>query len=41
MASRDEEARATAEKVLKIDPKFTVESFEKKALKLKNQSDVD
>ena len=41
MASRDEEARATAEKVLKIDPEFTVESFEKKALKFKNQSDVD
>ena len=40
MAGRDEEARATSEKVLKIDPKFTVKSFEKRALRLKNQSDV-
>jgi adenylate cyclase len=40
MAGREEEARATAEKVLKINPKFTVKSFEKKVLRLKNQSDV-
>jgi len=39
MAGRYEEARATAEKVLKIDPKFTVKSFEK-ALRLKKHSDA-
>jgi len=38
MAGQDEEAQATAEKVLKIDPKFTIKSWEK-VLKFKNQSD--
>ena len=37
MAGRDEEARDTAKKVLKIDPKFTVKSWEK-VLRFKNQS---
>jgi adenylate cyclase len=39
MAGQDEKAQATAEKVIEIDPKFTVKSWEK-ALRLKNQSDV-
>jgi adenylate cyclase len=40
MAGREEEAQATAEKVLKIDPKFTVKTWEK-GLRLKNQSDKE
>ncbi len=40
MAGREEEAQATAEKVLKIDPKFTVKTWEKN-LRLKNQSDKE
>jgi len=38
MAGRDEEARAAAERVLKIEPKFNTTSWNK-VLKLKNQSD--
>jgi len=39
LAGRDEEAQATAEKVLQIDPKFTVKSWEKN-LRFKNPSDA-
>jgi TolB-like protein/Tfp pilus assembly protein PilF len=38
MAGRDKEARDTAEKVLQIDPKFNVKSWEK-VLRFKNPSD--
>ncbi|MBW2251374.1 MAG: tetratricopeptide repeat protein, partial [Deltaproteobacteria bacterium] len=39
MAGRNEEARDSAEKVLKIDPKFTIKSW-KNILRLKNQSEL-
>ena len=40
LLGRDEEARAEAEEVLRINPKFSLESFAK-TLPFKNQAQVD
>jgi hypothetical protein len=40
LSGRDEEARATASEVLRIDPKFSLEGFSK-TLVYKNQTDRD
>jgi tetratricopeptide (TPR) repeat protein len=38
---RDKEARATAEKVLEIDPKFTLDNYAKRTLTYKNKEDTE
>lgn len=38
---RDEEARATAKEVLRIDPKFSVDHFSKRTLTYKNPADTE
>ena len=41
MGGREEDARATAEEVLRIDPKFSVKHFIKKVARFKNKTDVE
>jgi len=40
VSGREEEARTTAEQVLRLDPKFSVDHFAKRALRFKNKSDT-
>jgi adenylate cyclase len=41
VSGREEEARTTAAQVLRLDPKFSVDHFAKRALKFKNQADTE
>jgi adenylate cyclase len=41
LAGRDEEARAEASEVLRIDPKFSLERFAKSGVTYKNKADAD
>ena len=41
VSGREEEARATAAQVLRLDPDFSVDRFAKKALRYKNKSDTE
>jgi tetratricopeptide (TPR) repeat protein len=41
MCGREEEARAAAAEVLRINPNFSCDYYAKKALPYKNQADID
>jgi tetratricopeptide (TPR) repeat protein len=41
MGGREEEARASAEKVMRIEPKFSVEYFKRRGAGYKNKADVE